>query len=204
MAGMRRALLAAGVTALLIPACAGGTGRPMSRYYDPSGLFAIDLPAEDVVSPVPSETGDAAGQPVLLGGVQAAPQPPESGTTFGVTATQQDQTLYFVFVYDAPQFSSTSDLVAFVSTIGGVDLRVERPATIGGRAGRLVVTDHDNESGPFSVASGFLLEGNVAYWIAALFPQGDWDREEEDFTRILESFRTQVPAGINAFPVQVA
>ena len=177
----------------------------MSRYYDPSGLFAVDLPVEDAVSPVPSQSSDGDAQLALLGGVQAAPQPPEQSTGFfGASATQQDQTIYFVFVYDAPLFNSTSDLVSLVSTLEGVDLRVERATTIGGRAGRLVVTDHENESGPFSVASGFLLEGDVAYWIAALFPQGDWDRQEDDFTRILESFRTQLPAGIDAFPVQAA
>jgi hypothetical protein len=176
----------------------------MSRYYDPSGLFAIDLPSEDLVSQIPSDGGGGTDAPALLGGVQAAPQAPDTTTGFGVTAGQQDQTVYYVFVYEAPQFQATKELVAFVTSLDGVDLKVERPATIGGRAGRLVVTDHDTESGAFSVASGFLLEGEVAYWIAALFPQGDWGREEEDFTRVLESFRTEVPSGIDAFPLEGA
>ena len=44
-------------------------------------------------------------------------------------------------------------------------------------------------------------DGATGYLIVAIFPPGGWDDERDDFERIVRSFRTDVPPGLETFPV---
>jgi len=44
-------------------------------------------------------------------------------------------------------------------------------------------------------------DGAIGYLVVAIFPPGGWDDERADFERIVRSFRTDVPPGLETFPV---
>ena len=53
-----------------------------------------------------------------------------------------------------------------------------------------------------SVAAAMTLgDGATGYLVVAIFPGGGWDDERADFERIVRSFRTDVPPGLETFPV---
>lgn len=177
----------------------------MSRYFDPTGLFSVDLPTEHAVTVIPGEAPSDTGALQVVGGVQAAPRPPDNAGGFGALGAQtaRDQTVYSVWVIRSPAIETTDDLVSVITTLPGADLRVQQPASIGGMAGELVVTDLETETGVHTAAWGFVIEGGTGYILEAAFA-GDWEGERGDFTRILDSFRPDVPAGLDAVPIGVA
>jgi len=196
-------LLPLGLT-LLLAGCSGGETRPLERYYDPQGLFSAELPAAnsvEVLQPQPAASG-----PSLVGGVSSLPASPspsaagggvtESLGSLGTTAT--DQTQYRVLVIGNGSYQTPQDVSALQMDGSNADLKVQQAVTIGGRRGLLIVADYPatNTSPAYSLASGFALNGPLAYWISAAFPQGQWGSEEADFLQVLRSFRTTVSPGV--------
>jgi hypothetical protein len=207
---MRRAAAAVGM-ALLLAACSGSTSRPLERYYDPQGLFSADLPAADtihVIAAQPSTSG-----PSLMSGVSSMPaaaSPSASAadlTGLGTTTTvATDQTQFRVIVIANGSYQTPQDLSLLQLDDPSADLKVQQPVTIGGRKGLLVVADYPatSTSPAYSVASGFLLDGTLAYWISAAFPAGQWDSQEAGFLQVLRSFRTNISPGVRIAPISSA
>jgi hypothetical protein len=53
-----------------------------------------------------------------------------------------------------------------------------------------------------SVAAAVTLgPAGTGFLVIAVFPPGGWDDERGDFLRVLESFRTTLPPGIEQFPM---
>ncbi len=202
---MRKALAAA--VLLVLAACGGGVHRDLERYYDPGGLFSAELPSENQVQVLPPQGGDASQGPVLLGGVQSVPAPPSpSATGFSTLgdlagAVARDQTAFYVFAVTSQSLTTAEDLATLYTSQPGVDVKIRQPVRVGTGTGLLVVADTETQTGAFSVASAFLVEGEVGYWIAAAFPRGDWDKERGDFLRILASFRSEVPPAVGSVPL---
>jgi hypothetical protein len=193
-------------TALALTACGGGIRREFARYYDPSGHFSAILPRDNQVRVLPPETGGDQTGPQLLSGVQSVPVQPSPAQGLGGIGVEplgtQDRTAYYVFAFTADLLQDEEDLARIYTSQPGVDVKVQEPVRIGDDTGLLVVADSETDAGVrFSVASGFLLSGDVGYWIAAAFPAGQWEAEREDFLRVLSSFRTEVPPAVGTFPV---
>lgn len=205
--GRMRKLALVVTLGVALAACAGGGGRALQRYYDPRGLFSADLPRENQIQVIQPQ--GAAGGPQLLTGVASTPPepspPPAAASAFGrrpVLGTQfrqQDRTIYVIYAVAADQFRSVEQLSRLHTDDPSADLKVRESMEVGGRDGLLVVADHETDDGrTFTVASTFFIEGDVGFWIAALFPLGDWDRERGDYLRVVSSFQSGVPAGIPA------
>jgi hypothetical protein len=207
---MRRILLLGAGLALLLPGCSGGSSRSLERYYDPQGQFSAELPAANTVQ-VLQPQGSTSGPSLVAGvsSVPASPSPAPGGladTTggLGTTATgSSDQTQYRVLVIGNGSYSTPQDVARLQLDDPAADLKVQEQVTIGGRKGLLVVADYEatSNSPAYSEASGFLVNGALAYWILAAFPSGQWNSEEADFLRVLRSFRTRVSPGIPIAPL---
>jgi hypothetical protein len=86
---------------------------------------------------------------------------------------------------------------------GSIDVRLEEPIRVDGAPGRLVVADSiQGGEAVSSVAVAFSLgrEG-TGYLVAAIFAPGSWEAERSDFLRVVDSFRAEVPPGLQTFPV---
>jgi hypothetical protein len=190
--------------AVLLAGCSGGTTRPLERYYDPAGQFSTELPAANRVQ-VLQPQGATSG-PSLVTGVSSLPATPSaspgaadiSGGLGAAASGSTDQTQYRVLVISGGSYQTPQDLSLLQTEDPAADLKVQQPVTIGGRRGLLIVADYPatNTTPAYSVASGFLLNGPLAYWISAAFPEGGWGGEEEDFLEVLHSFRTSVSPGV--------
>lgn len=203
---MRRLLPLVLAAALALTACGGGVRREFARYYDPSGHFSAVLPRDNQVRVLPPEAGGDQAGPQLLSGVQSVPVQPSPAQGLGGIGVEplgtQDRTAYYVFAFTADLLQDEEDLARIYTSQPGVDVKVQEPVRIGDDTGLLVVADSETEGGTrFSVASGFLLAGDVGYWIAAAFPAGGWEAERQDFLTVLSSFRTEVPPAVGAIPV---
>lgn len=200
---MRRTFLALGVM-LLLAGCSGTSSRTLERYYDPHGQFSAELPAANtvqVLQPQPGTTG-----PSLVAGVSSVPASPSpsaqsvgdlSGLGAGTTSSS-DQTQFEVLVIGNGSYQTPQDVSLLQLQDPAADLKVQQQITIGGRRGLLIVADYaaTNTTPAYSVASGFTLNGPLAYWIRAVFPQGQWNSEEAGFLEVLRSFRTSVAPGV--------
>jgi hypothetical protein len=195
----------------LLAGCASGQSRELARYYDPRGLFSADLPAVNSVAVTPARRGQG-GSSVLSGVVASPPQPSPSASSalgggFGALAQQQpagDQTLYQVLVVSTDAFDSVESMdLYFLTGDPAVDVREDRPITVGRTAGRLIVGDITQAgSVRASIAAAFTLgTHDVGYIVAAVFPPGDWDRERSDFARVVASLSPDVPLGLSSFPL---
>jgi hypothetical protein len=206
---MRRSVAILLVLALGGAACAGGKDRELARYYDPQGLFTAALPAANDVSVTPPQTTQ--GGPELLSGVLSqppAPSPtPQAGTGIGAglaQPAQTDQTIYEAFVVTTDAFEDLSDMILYYLTgDASIDVRIEEPIRVDGAPGRLVVADSIQGGEPASsVAVAFSLgRGGTGYLVAAIFAPGGWESERSDFLRVVDSFRAEVPPGLQTFPV---
>ena len=207
---MRRFIVIAAASVVLV-ACSAGSGRDFARYYDPQGLFTTNLPAANVITVTPPQPASA-GAPGLLAGVIAAPPQPSpsastgtfgGGLNLGQTAPA-DQTIYEAFAVTTDTFQTLGDMSLFFLTGDpAIDLQQEASIRIDGQAGKLVVADV-TQGGQVtsSVAAAFTLgRGGTGYLIAAVFPPGGWDKERDDFMRVLASFRAGVPPGLDTFPL---
>lgn len=209
---MRRTVTLVILLALGLAACGSTRDRELSRYYDPEGLFSASLPTANTISVTPPQPGDAG--PGILSGVISqppAPSPSPQGQLGGGLAqglsqqtTATDQTIYEAFIVTTEVFDDLSDMsLYFLTGDPSIDLREQRPIPLAGTPGRLVVVDAVRDGEPrSSVALAMSLGTDGAgYLVAAIFPPGDWEAEEADFLRVVDSFRAEVPPGLLTFPV---
>jgi len=196
---------------ILLPcvACAHDSGREFARYYDEQGLFTLNLPAANeitVTPPQPAERG-----PGFLTGVISSPPAPSpsaaSGAFGGIDVAAQgepDQTVYRAFAVTADGFDDLDQMaLRFLTGDPIVDVVIDDPTRVDGDPARLIVADID-QAGEVtaSVAAAMTLgDGATGYLILAVFPPGGWDEERDDFELIVRSFRTNVPPGLETFPV---
>ncbi|HEX9122372.1 MAG TPA: hypothetical protein VF984_03285 [Actinomycetota bacterium] len=197
--------------ATALAACSSGQSRDFARYYDPLGLFSTDLPAANQLQASQPQTSQSG--PGLLSGVVATPPQPspspqsQLGGAFGGMGTQtapSDQTVYEAFVVTTEAFSSLDEMVLFFLTGDpGIDVQLDRDLPFAGGEGRLVVADVVQGGQPTAgIAADFSLGGDgVGYLLVAIFPPGDWGKEESDFRKITSSFRPGVPPSIPSFPL---
>jgi hypothetical protein len=209
---MRRVptLLVSLITLLPCAACSRDSGREFARYYDEQGMFALDLPAANDITVTPPQP--AQGGPDLLTGVVSsppAPSPSPASGAFGggidvAAQGEPDQTIYQAFAVTADGFDDLDQMALhFVTGDPIVDVTTDDPTRVDGDPGRLIVADIDQGDGvASSVAAAMTLgDGATGYLIFAIFPPGGWDDERDDFERIVRSFRSDVPPGLETFPV---
>ena len=191
-------------------ACAQDSGREFARYYDEQGMFALNLPAANditVTPPQPAQSG-----PGLLTGVVSsppAPSPSPASGAFGggidvAAQGEPDQTIYQAFAVTADGFDDLDEMALYFLTGDPiVDVTIDDPTRVDGDPARLIVADIDQGGAvTSSVAAAMTLgDGATGYLIVAIFPPGGWDDERDDFERIVRSFRTDVPPGLETFPV---
>jgi hypothetical protein len=207
---MRRAstLLGSPIALLLLVGCTQGSERDLARYYDDRGLFVVNLPAANdvtVTPPQPAQDG-----PGLLTGVISSPPAPSPSPQAAIggfdaaASGQPDQTVYQAFAVTADEFDDLDQMALYFLTGDPLfDVVIDDPARLDGSPARLIVADA-REGGEVtsSVAAAMTLgDGETGYLIAALFPPGGWDAERADFERIVRSFRSDVPPGLETFPV---
>jgi hypothetical protein len=197
------------IALLLFVACAQDSGREFARYYDEQGLFALNLPAANdiiVTPPQPAQSG-----PGLLTGVVSSPPAPSPSPAAGiggggidVASAEPDQTVYQAFAVTADGFDTLDQMeLYFLTGDPIVDVVIDDPARLDGNPARLIVADID-QGGEVSssVAAAMTLgDGATGYLVVAIFPPGGWDDERADFERIVRSFQTDVPPGLETFPV---
>jgi hypothetical protein len=208
---MRRGptLLVSLIAFLPFVACARDSGREFARYYDEQGMFALNLPAANDFIVTPPQQAQS-GPRFLTGVVSSPPAPspsPASGAFGGIDAAgqgEQDQTIYRAYAVTADGFDDLDQMA--LSLLTGdpiVDVTIDEPTQVDGNPARLIVADID-QGGEVtsSVAAAMTLgDGATGYLIVAIFPPGGWDDERDDFERIVRSFRTDVPPGLETFPV---
>jgi hypothetical protein len=206
---VRRSLAALAV-AVTLAACSGEDGREFARYYDPRGLFTTKLPAANDITVTPPSAGGE-GPPFLTGVISTPPLPspePQSGfggAGFDASQTEPaDQTEYRAFAITTAEFDDLDDMGLLLLTgQPSVDVQIDDGVRMDDLKARLLVADIVNEgAAAASAAMAFTLGSDgTGYILVAVFPPGDWESERDDFMRILESFRAEVPPGLNAFPV---
>jgi hypothetical protein len=195
---------AIGLTLVLV-GCSGTSPRSLERYYDPQGAFSAELPATNTIQVAQPQAG--ASGPSIVAGVTSTPATPSpsagglgdiTGLGTGAATGSSNQTLYRVLVIANGTFQTPQDVALLQLDDPAADLKVQQQLTIGGRRGLLIVADYaaTTTSPAYSIASGFTLNGPLAYWIFAAFPQGQWDAEQAEFLQVLRSFRTNVAPGV--------
>jgi hypothetical protein len=190
-------------------ACARDSGREFARYYDEQGMFALNLPSANDFTVTPPQPGQS-GPRFLTGVVSSPPAPsssPASGAFGGIDAAAQgepDQTIYRAYAVMADGFDDLDQMALYYLTGDPiVDVTIDGSTHVDGNPARLIVADID-QGGEVtsSVAAAMTLgDGTTGYLILAIFPPGGWDDERDDFERIVRSFRTDVPPGLETFPV---
>jgi hypothetical protein len=194
--------------AIGLAACAGDGGREFARYYDPRGFFTTNLPAANDLSVTPPQA--AADGPSLLTGVVASPPAPSPApqTGFGgglaVTEPPPDQTIYQAIALETTGFEGLDQMgLYFLTGDPAIDVTVDQSVRIDGSPGRLLVADIvQQDQTTASIAAAFTLgKGGTGFVVAAVFPAGGWADEQDDFFRILDSFRAGVPPGLDSVPV---
>lgn len=205
--GTVRKLLGACALALSLAACSGDSGREFARYYDPEGLFVTNLPAaHDITVTPPQPAGD--GPELLAGVVASPPQPSPSAPTtnaFDIAPeVAQDQTIYEALAISTSGFDDLEQMgLYFLTGDPAIDVQIDDPVRIDDHEGRLLVADitQDGEATASLAAALTLGEGGTGFLVAAVFPPGGWEAEQEDFFRVLGSFRANIPPGLETFPV---
>lgn len=191
-----------------LAACSQEPGREFARYYDDQGLFTLNLPAANEVRVTPPQP--ATRGPELLAGVISSPPAPspsaeQAAGGFGVAPTEEpDQTIYQVFAVTSDGFADLDQMALyFLTGDAAFDVLIDDPIELDGESARLVVADASSGSQVnATVAAAMTLgDGQTGFVLAAIFPPGRWDVEEADFERIMRSFRSSVPPGLQAFPV---
>jgi hypothetical protein len=190
-------------------ACTHDSGREFARYYDEQGMFALNLPSANdftVTPPQPAQSGPR----FLTGVVSSPPAPspsPASGAFGGIDVAAQgepDQTIYRAYAVTADGFDDLDQMALYYLTGNPiVDVTIDDPTHVDGNPARLIVADIDRGGEvTSSVAAAMTLgDGVTGYLIVAIFSPGGWEDERNDFERIVRSFRTDVPPGLETFPV---
>jgi hypothetical protein len=203
-----RNFLGACALALSLVACSGDSGREFARYYDPEGFFVTSLPAANDITVTPPQAGGE-GPGLLTGVVASPPQPSPSAptmTAFNNLAPTEppDQTIYEAFAISTSDFEDLEQMgLYFLTGDPAIDVQVDDPVRIDGHEGRLLVADVTQEGqATASLAAALTLgDGGTGFLLAAIFPPGRWEAEREDFFRVLGSFRSNIPPGLETFPV---
>lgn len=194
--------------ATILTACSQGGGRELAPYYDPLGYFRADLPTANALTVTPPRPAE--GGPGLLTGVIAQPPAPSPQPQAGLgaldfaQAEEQDQTIYQVLAVTSEGFEDLQEMGLFFLTADpAIDVQQDGPVRMDGRPGRLLVADVANEGQlTASLAAAMTIgEDGTGFLLVAVFPAGTWERERADFERVLTSFRTDVPPGLETFPV---
>ncbi len=211
-AAMRRTVPRILVASLaLLAACATPKDRDLARYYDPAHLFSARLPAANTITVVPPQQVED-GASLLSGVISEPPLPspsPQSqfggiGDQLGQPPTPPDQTIYEVFAVSTAAFEDLDDMaVHFITGAPTIDVREQRDVRMDGLPARLVVADAVQEGevrAGVAVAMTLGREG-TGYLLAAIFPPGQWEIEEPDFLRVLDSFRVGTPPLLRTYPI---
>ena len=201
-------LLVSLIALLLLVACARQSERDFARYYDEQGLFALNLPAGNEITVTPPQS--AKDGPGLLTGVISSPPAPSPspaspiGGLDAATSGEPDQTTYQAFAVSSDGFDDLDQMALYFLTGDPiVDVVIDDPSRLDGSPARLIVADvRQGGQVTSSVAAAMTLgDGRTGYLIAAIFPPDGWDAERADFERIVRSFRSDVPPGLETFPV---
>lgn len=208
VATVRRMGLGA-VLAVTLVGCAGGSERDLVRYYDPRGLFVTSLPAANTLAvSAPQLAEDGSG--LLTGVTSTPPQPsaaPQAGlTSFGNLGTGDpgDQTVYQALAVVTESFVDLEEMALFyVTGDPAIDVIEVEPVRIDGLEGTLLITDVTQQGAVTASLAVALTLGRdgTGFIVVAVFPPDTWGGERGDFFRVLESFRTEVPAGLASFPM---
>jgi hypothetical protein len=200
-------LLGTAILTIVLASCSGESGREFARYYDPEGYFVTSLPAANDLAVMPAQTAPE-GPSILSGVVATPPQPspsPAGGGLVDVGATQDlDQTTYRAVVVTTDSFQTLDDMALFFLTADPVvDVTLDEPLRIDGHEARLIVADvTQEEATTASIAAAVTLgQSQTGFLVIAVFPPGGWENERGDFFRVLESFRTTLPPGMERFPM---
>ena len=205
MRGGRRSghrTVGAAVAAALLAAGCGGGDADTVRYHDPERWFSADFPGDHVLSPIPPAE-DGGGLSVLSGVVAAPPQEtqPAVGIGFGAQTETFDFAIYQILAVDTASVGSLDDFAALHASLSTTtDVRYRDHVTLGGRDALLVVGDHTEGANEFGAASVFTTFPNVAFWVIAVFPPGEWAGRSEAFFELVRSFRIGTPVGLGAVP----
>lgn len=197
--------------ALVLGACASAKDRDLARYYDPEHRFSTRLPAANTLSVIPPQP-TADGPTVLSGVISQPPLPsPSPASQFGgigAGLAQQtepsDRTIYEAFAVTTDTFEDLADMTLyFLTEDPSIDLKEQRAVEIDGMPGRLLVVDsvRDGQVRASLAVALTLGEDGTGYLIAAIFPPGQWETEEPDFLRVLDSFRAEVPPLLRTYPL---
>lgn len=208
---VRRTVLLVLALGLGLTACASAKDRDLARYYDPERLFSTRLPAANTISVVPPQPVQD-GPTVLSGVISEPPLPSPSpqaqfggiGSGLAQSTAPADRTIYEAFAVTTDVFDGLPDMsLYFITGDPTIDLREQRPIEIAGTPGRLVVVDavRDGQVRASLAVAMSLGSGGTGYIIAAIFPPGQWDAEEPDFLRVVDSFRTEVPPVLRTYPL---
>lgn len=209
-----RAFAPALALGLALSACTSAKDRDLARYYDPEHRFSTRLPALNTLSVIPPQPTQ--GGPTVLSGVIAQPPVPSPAPQsqfggIGAGLAQQtehpDRTIYETFAVTTQTFEDLSDMALyFLTGDPSIDLREQRPVEIDGMPGRLLVVDSvQNGQVRASLSVAVTLgEDGTGYLIAAIFPPGQWEVEEPDFLRVVDSFRTETPPLLRTYPLAAA
>jgi hypothetical protein len=200
--------IAASILALAVAACSDDGGREFARYYDPQGLFTTNLPAANEITVTPPQMGGE-GPSLLTGVISSPPLPspePQAGlTAFDLSQTEPpDQTVYRAFAITTNDFEDLDQMGLFLLTgEPSIDVQLDQGVRMDGLEARLLVADILRGGDPAATAAAAFTLGTdeTGYILIAVFPPGEWDAERDDFMRILESFRADVPPGLETFPV---
>jgi len=197
--------------ALVLGACASAKDRDLARYYDPEHRFSTRLPAANTLSVIPPQP-TADGPTVLSGVISQPPLPsPSPASQFGgigAGLAQQtepsDRTIYEAFAVTTDTFADLADMTLyFLTGDPSIDLKEQRAVEIDGMPGRLLVVDsvRDGQVRASLAVALTLGRDGTGYLLAAIFPPGQWETEEPDFLRVLDSFRTQIPPLLRTYPL---
>ena len=206
---MRRNLAVLALSALALVACGSASGRDLTTYYDPAGLFSTRLPAANAITVTPPQPA-ATGPGMLTGVIAAPPQPSPSppsaigggSSVIGQQAAPTDQTIYEAFAFTTDTFESLDDMALTLLTGDpSIDVDSEEDVRFAGRPGRLVVATAEQDGTPSASIAAVMTLGTdgTGYLLAAIFPPGEWDGERADFLEIARSFEPTVPPGISSF-----
>lgn len=207
--GRAPTLLISLIALVLFVSCDRQSERDFARYYDEQGLFALNLPAANEITVTPPQPAQD-GPGLLTGVISTPPAPspspaPSIGGLDAAASGQPDQTIYQAFAISSDGFDDLDQMALYFLTGDPiVDVVIDDPTRLDGSPARLIVADvRQGGEVTSSVAAAITLgDGRTGYLIAAVFPPDGWDAERVDFERIVRSFRSDVPPGLETFPVE--
>jgi hypothetical protein len=192
---MRRAIPLLASLAVLLAACEQAPARPLTRYYDPEGLFSARLPVANVHQVIAPEAADPEAVVRLLSGVSSAPQASDVPLNTGF-ATNQDASTFFIWALESDAFSTSEDVGRVLTDDPAMKVDLRRSFDFSDGEGGMLVGEYEIEGGSVGLAAGTLLFEGIGYVVIEVFPQGQWANQKPDFERVLSSFEVGAPLGV--------